>query len=312
MDPPISSPIACVGGASLDRRARLSGPLRPGTSNPVVSTPRDGGVARNVAEGLAHLGCDVVLFSMVGADEPGASLVAGLERAGVDTSGVGRSARCPTAAYTAVLGPGGRLEFGLADMEIFDELDEEWAETIAGRLSKCPIWFVDANLPDVTLDRLLGARSAGQTVLADPVSVSKSERLRGVLSAIDVLFPDRWEAEAISRIPVAGTAQVAAAAERILELGVGSVVVTLGPEGVFVADGSRSEALPPIVPHGPLRDVTGAGDALIGGYIYALLAGHGEPIRLGLAAASLVLEKGGSLAEGLSVDRLRERADEAA
>jgi sugar/nucleoside kinase (ribokinase family) len=127
-----------------------------------------------------------------------------------------------------------------------------------------------------------------------------------------VLFPDRWEAEAISKIPVGGTGKVSAAAERILELGVGSVVVTLGPEGVFVADGSRSEALSPIMPHGPLRDVTGAGDALVAGYLYALRTGHGEPIRLGLAAASLVLESGGSLAEGLSVDRLRERADEAA
>jgi hypothetical protein len=51
---------------------------------------------------------------------------------------------------------------------------------------------------------------------------------------------------------------------------------------------------------------------LVAGYLYALLTGKGEPIRLGLAAASLVLESGGSLAEGLSVDRLRERADEAA
>ncbi len=292
----------------MDRRALTSGPLRPGTSNPVVSTLKPGGVSRNVAEALARLGCDVALFSMVGEDEAGRILLGGLGDACVDVAGVSRSARHPTGAYTAVLGPSGRLEFGLADMEIFEEADATWAEGLAPALSARGIWFVDANLPADALSALLASKPIDATVLANPVSVAKSERLRPVLSGIDVLFPDRLEAGALSRMSaVISEEQVAGAAERILQMGPGAVVVTLGAEGVFVADGARREVVPAIAPQGPLSDVTGAGDALVAGYIFGLSRQRGDPIQLGLAAASLALEGGGNLSM-LSADRVVERA----
>lgn len=303
-----SSSIACVGGTSMDRRAVASGPLRPGTSNPVVSALKPGGVSRNVAEALARLGCDVALFSIVGDDDAGRRLLRGLADAGVDVAGVIRSERQPTGAYTAVLGPSGRLEFGLADMEIFEEADGTWAEGLVPALSARGIWFVDANLSADALSALLASKPIGTLVLADPVSVAKSERLRPVLSGIDVLFPDRLEAGALSKLSaVINEEQVARAAERILESGVGAVVVTLGSEGVFVADGARSEVVPAIAPGGPLSDVTGAGDALVAGYIFGLSRQWGDPLRLGLAAASLALEDGGDLSM-LSADRIVDRA----
>lgn len=308
MSPPGHSSIACVGGTSMDRRAFTSGPLRPGTSNPVVSTRKPGGVSRNVAEGLGRLGCDVALFSIVGEDEAGRALLDGLDDAGVDVSGVARSARHPTGAYTAVLGPSGRLEFGLSDMEIFEEADATWAESLVPALSARGIWFLDANLPTDTLATLLASKPPGTTVLADPVSVAKAERLRPVLPKIDVLLPDRREAGALSRMPVViSTEQVETAAGRILEMGVGAVITTLGAEGVFAADGTRSEVVPAIAPGGPLSDVTGAGDAFVAGYIYGLSSRSSDPLRLGLAAASLALEAGGTVSD-LSVDAVVERA----
>jgi pseudouridine kinase len=292
----------------MDRRAFTSGPLRPGTSNPVVSTLRPGGVSRNVAEGLARLECDVALFSIVGEDEAGRTLLGGLDDAGVDVSGVARSARHPTGAYTAVLGPSGRLEFGLADMEIFEEAEATWAEGLTPALSARGIWFLDANLPTDAVSTLLASKPPGATVLADPVSVAKAERLRPVLPEIDLLFPDRLEAGALSKMSaVISEEQVAAAAGRLLEMGVGEVIVTLGPEGVFAADGTRSEVVPAIAPGGPLSDVTGAGDALLAGYIFGLSRQWSDPLRLGLAAASLALEAGGSVSM-LSADRVFERA----
>lgn len=299
--------IACIGGASVDRRCIVSGPLRPGTSNPVVCETRPGGVARNVAEALARLGCDVALFSIVGEDEPGRRLLADLRGAGVDTSGVRRSSRHPTGDYTAVLGPSGRLEFGLADMAILDEADPTWAEGLAAPLADRELWFVDSNLSAETIERLLAFRSPGTTILADPVSVVKADRLCPVLPLLEAVFPDRQELERLTRMQVRNEAEVAAAAARLLELGPAAVIVTLGAEGVYVADRERREAVPPIVPHGRLRDPTGAGDALIAGYIYGLVTEEPDPVRLGLAAASVVLESGGALSE-ISAPSIRERA----
>ena len=300
------STIACIGGATVDRRAHLSGQLIPGSSNPVRSTLRPGGVARNVAEALARLGRRASLHSAVGDDEAGRTLESDLRELGVETSGVGRSSRFPTGSYTAVLGRGGRLEFGLAEMEIFETLNPSWAASLAASLADRRFWFLDTNLPARSIGVLLEARPTGSLVLADPVSVAKTDRLSSCLPSIDVLFPDRREAGALSRLPTETVEQVGPAAARIRELGVGTVVVTLGSEGAYVADGDGSRRFAAIPPRGPLRDVSGAGDALAAGYLYACSGGLVDPVRMGLAAASLVLEAGGDLS-GLSEDRLLER-----
>ena len=78
--------VLCIGGANLDRKLRLSEPLRMGTSNPVMSEVSPGGVARNVAENLARLGCKVRLLSTFSDDLEGNWLLDHLNSAGVDVS----------------------------------------------------------------------------------------------------------------------------------------------------------------------------------------------------------------------------------
>jgi pseudouridine kinase len=326
----VASPrIACIGGISLDRKLRSILGVRFGTSNPVTGSVASGGVARNVAHGLARLGCSVTLFSAVGNDAPGEGLLDELRADGVDVSGVKRSSRHPTASYTAVLEPDGRLAIGLADMEIFTTLDAVWAAEILPGLEGADHWFVEANLPAATLERLLSRPPAAATVVADPVSVPKAKRLIPVLPAVHALFPDREEALAMARAGGAPAAvemtsglsartrlseagpdvdEVVSAAAALRDLGAGTVVVSLGADGVYVDDGEHRDWVPAISP-GRVADVTGAGDALAAGYLYGLSSGADDPLRLGLAAASLAVEETGSWAAGLTRERLHERAE---
>ena len=115
--------IACIGAAHVDRRGILHGPLILGTSNPGDVHLDLGGVARNVAENLARLGCQVSMLSRVGDDEDGRRVLAHLQAAGIDTTMVSVSSGRPTASYTAILESGGELVLGLADMGIYDEID---------------------------------------------------------------------------------------------------------------------------------------------------------------------------------------------
>ena len=321
--------IACIGGVSLDRKLRSILGVRVGTSNPVTGSVAPGGVARNVAHGLARLGCSVSLFSAVGADAPGEGLLGELGADGVDISGVKRSERHATASYTAVLEPDGRLAIGLADMEIFTSLDAAWAAEILPGLGAADYWFVDANLPAATLERLLSEPPSAVRIVADPVSVPKAKRLISVLPAVHALFPDRGEALAMARAGGAPAAvemasgplgrgrlsqarpkveDVAAAAASLRDLGASSVVVSLGADGVYVDDGERREGVPAIAPE-RVADVTGAGDALVAGYLYGLSCEADDPLRLGLAAASLATEEVGSWAAELTPERVHERAD---
>lgn len=70
-------------------------------------------------------------------------------------------------------------------------------------------------------------------------------------------------------IPGKGPAAVRAAAESLLDRGIGRVVVSMGGEGaVFVAPGQALLARPPKV---TVRSTVGAGDAMVAGIVYATI-----------------------------------------
>jgi pseudouridine kinase len=300
--------VACIGAVHIDAKARIVGEAHPGTSNParVVRTP--GGVAGNVARNLGRLGLPVCLFSIVGDDPEGRSLLGDLHAASVDTSGVRRSAGPPTASYLAVLDREGRLLVAAADMEIYDALDAAWADRVGPSLAEFDCWVIDANLPAPAIARLL-AYAKDTVVVADPVSVPKATRLEPVLDRVDALFPDRAEAFALAGVPAGGEVSVATAAAALRRRGVGVVVISLGSAGAYADDGLAPQQVAARAAR-VVVDVTGAGDAQIAGYVYGLSqGGRPSPLLWGMAAASLTVETIDSVRADLTPELLRRRLE---
>jgi pseudouridine kinase len=292
--------IACVGGAHIDRRGILYGPLVLGTSNPGAVLTDFGGVARNVAMNLACLGCRVLLCSRVGNDEPGRQVLS----QPLDTSLVTVSDRRPTASYTAILETSGELVLGLADMAVYEELTPSVLMPALPRLREAAVWFIDANLPSHTIEWLLGAAGDIPTAV-DAVSVAKSQRLSRLLSGIRYLFCNLAQAGALSGAPLSDPA---AASECLRQAGSVSGIVSAGPDGISVYEATASKTMPAF-PAKP-RDVTGAGDALVSGTLYGL-SQHLDlfaAARLGQAAAAITVECESSTAPHLSPEALYGRS----
>lgn len=301
--------VACIGGVVVDRKARVIERLHPGTSNPVTVRSCPGGVVCNIARNLAKLGCKTALFSIVGRDAMAERVLDDLETPNLDLSGVSRSSTRPTSSYTAVLDEKGQLFIGLADMAIFEELDPAWADSIASAIARSRFWILDANLPAATIECLLRANKRGATVFVDPISVAKAARVRDVLSEIDVFFPNAKEAAVLSGHSVATRDDLVQTAAEIRRRGVGTVIVTLGEDGVYLDNGGQGRFIQAI-PARKVSDVTGAGDALVAGYVYAVVAGERyEPALWGLAAASLTVETEESIAPNLSRESVLKRIE---
>lgn len=300
--------IACIGAAHLDRRARALGPVVPGSSNPVTVATSPGGVARNVAETLARLGARIRLVSRLGADVEGDRLLADLAALGVDLSAVGRAADAPTASYTALLDPAGQLVVGLADMAIYDGMDAAFFAPFLPRLLETPAWFVDANLPVDGLASLLDARSAGQFVAADAVSVAKAPRLRPHLGRIDLLFCNEAEAAALTSPGLDAVAM----AQCLCTAGAGAVIVTWGARGAVLATAEGTATIPAFP--AAVRDVTGAGDALIAATILRRVQGAplALALRCGLRLAALTAASAHAVRPDLSPALLDEIVAEGA
>jgi pseudouridine kinase len=296
--------VACIGGATIDRTYRAGASLQPGTSNPVRSEPRSmGGVARNVAESLARLGAATMLVSIVGDDENGRAVLAGLNALGiaVDHVAIGREHR--TAEYVAVLEPTGDLAFGLADMAILDAFSVQHLDRAWSSLAEAAWVFADCNLPADVLAELIGRtrRGASFKLAVDAVSARKALRLPEHLAGIDLLFLNEDEARARLGAGVERDGSVEHLGCALMERGASSVVLTLGARGALVAQGSAAPVILPAA-RAEILDVTGAGDALIAATLDRLLGGAAldNAVRAGLVAASLTIEARASVRPDLS------------
>lgn len=308
----LNGPIACIGGAHIDVRAHALGPVVPGSSNPVQTRRGFGGVARNVAENLARLGERVHLYGRVGRDSDGDAVIGTMAGLGVETQGIGRSERRPTASYTALLDADGEMVIALADMGIYEELSPAALESVPARAADCPVWFVDANLPQPSLRFLAEAAPRETFLVLDTVSVAKAYRVRDILGRVDLLFANADEAAALAGREVRHPLDACETCAALHRQGASRVVMGRGGDGVCVGDATSERFLPAATAE--VEDVTGAGDALVAGTLHGLMAGRSlvDAAAWGLALAAITCESEHAVALGLTHAAVAERAGLAA
>jgi len=297
--------ILCVGAINLDRKAAAKQPIVLGTSNPVTISESCGGVARNIAENLARLGCDVSMLSCIGDDQEGGYVLAELGKLKIGADSVRTLRGERTGTYTAVLEPNGEMAIALANMEINERvtpklIDELWPE---GR--KPDLVVLDTNFPSESVAYVIErCREERIPLYVDPVSTPKAGKLPASLAGVQALLPNRDEAETLSGVRIETPGDCREACARIRARGVERVFVTLGKQGVYVS-GSEGDALIPAIPMNVV-DATGAGDSFAAGLIFGTAMGTGpfEACRYGTAAAALTLRSEQSVAPDLSEEQL--------
>ena len=280
--------IACIGGAVINRKYHARQAIIAGTSNPSTSHRTFGGVARNVAETLARLEAQVTLVSALGDDEAGRAIAEHMTGLGVAMDQTLIVQDSPTAEYVALLDASGELYVGIAAMDVFDALTPELLATVWPAISRSDWIFADCNLPADTLQALLDTGpDAAFRLAVNTVSAPKASRLPDDLSAIDVLFTNADEAEAMLDQQENAPEKLA---RGLRARGARHVVLTLGAEGHLVASGDDVVQVSGLAAN-PV-DVTGAGDALMAGTLYGLMEGRAiaEASRLGTLLATLTLE----------------------
>jgi pseudouridine kinase len=297
--------VVVVGAACLDIKGRPLGDIVAGTSNPGVVQISVGGGARNVAENLARLGTPTALLSVVCQDDFGLTIIRQTEQAGVDTDHVLLSCDQHSAAYMALQSAERTLLVALDDTSAANALTPEYVSDHASLLEQARMVVIDANVPLETADRLLAiCRAAAVPVALEPVAYSPALRYRGLAGSFYLMTPNGVEAQALTGLPVADTAQGTLAAKQLVAMGVEIAIITLGRAGLVYATPEASGYVPSI--EGEIVDPTGAGDALTAAVIYALLNDIpvDEAVRLGVSAATLTLASNDTVRQDLSLESL--------
>ena len=290
-------PVVCIGGATVDRNLTCTNGFALGVSNPVTSASSFGGVARNVAECLGRLKGKVELVSAVGNDAAGAKLRQHLVEAGVGVQHLITLEGCATAEYIAAL-EGGDMRAAFADMGIFDQLTPDRVTPALANLASASIVFADCNLPTATIEMLFeGARKNRYLLAIDGVSPAKCKRLPKSLDALGILFTNAAQVTDMTRVS-SGIKGV----ERMLKRGCRTMVATMGPHGLILAEDTKVTVIP--APDVPIVSVSGAGDAIAAGTLLGLSRGVAiqDAVKFGVALATLVLQSVHTVPPHLSLE----------
>ena len=267
----MSQRIIVIGAVNMDLTGTPLVKLRGGDSNPGRVQFSHGGVGRNIAENLCRLGRPVSLITMMGDDSFAESISKGCREIGMDLSMCLRDPESRTSTYLCVTEQNGDLHTAVSDMEIYDRLTPEKLEPFLPALNEAALVIVDANLPKETIGWI--GREVTAPIAADPVSVAKVGRLRGILERLEMMKPNVPEAELLTGVQVRNDADFARIAGVLLGFGVRRVFLSLGDRGVYYSDGRDSGHLPCFA--GPVVNTTGCGDAFLAAAADAWLDGLG-------------------------------------
>lgn len=240
-----------------------------------------GGSAFNFAVWISHLGIKAGVVSSVGRDVYGDMITSLLESRGVDTSCISMQGEKTGMAFISVDDTGRRSIYSYMGANASLKIGEAESEYImaadAVHLSGCYI-------------EVASAVSGIRNVSFSPGTLLASygiERLSGVLERTSIIFLNDDELEMLTGSGRSGI-------ERLLEAGVGNVVVTHGPRGASFFSEDHSEVLE--IEAEDALDTTGAGDAFAAGFMSMWLRGSepAECLRNGHRVARRVISRIGT------------------
>jgi ribokinase len=251
-----------------------------------------GGKGANQAVAAARLGAQVAMVGCVGNDDYGVQLRDALLAEQIDCQAVSKVADSSGVALIVVddnsqnaivivAGANGAMTPAVIDR--FDAV-----------LQAADVIICQLEIPDATVGHALErARALGKIVILNPAPASRPLPADW-FAAIDYLIPNESEATVLSGLQVDSLDTAESAASRLIAMGAGKVIITLGAQGSLFANGQDFEHFP--APKVQAVDTTAAGDTFVGGFAAALANGksEAEAIRFGQIAAALSVTRAGA------------------
>jgi ribokinase len=283
---PVTARIVVVGSSNTD--LVINAPRLPGHGETVAGGPLlrfGGGKGANQAVAAARAGAHVTFVGARGEDDFGRAAATALGREGIDIAHF--TIRRNAGSGVALIIVGGKtrenqITIARSANDLLKPADVGRAAPAIAKAGAV-VAQLEIPLPAVTRAAAL-ARRHGVPFILNPAPALKLPA--ALLRQVSILVPNEHEAALLS-----GEQDPGRAAKKLLALGCGAVVITLGAKGALIADGGGMRMIP--APRVKPVDTVGAGDCFTGW----LAAGIAEGLPLTAAAARAIV------AASLSVTR---------
>ena len=262
----------------------FSGPKIPAVGETILGNKYNvgpGGKGCNQAVAIARLGGKVNFISKIGKDAYGKLALETLKKNNINTENIIQDEKLQTGvagilvdkqsgknAINVIVGAPNSLKISEMNNQI-------------NLIKSSKIFLTQLEIPkDVTLHCLKTAKENGCLTILNPAPAS--EISKEFYSYIDYFTPNETEAEFYTGIKITNEKEAKQAANKLTNLGIKKIIITLGEKGLFYSDGQEEIHLK--ASSVKAIDTTGAGDAFNGALAFSL--SKGKPIKACLELAN--------------------------
>jgi ribokinase len=266
--------IAVVGSSNTDMIIKTEHIPKPGET--VIGgdfSTAAGGKGANQAVAAARAGGIVRFIARVGTDVFGDQAVEGFVKDNIDVNHVLRDTDEPSGVALIFVDHQGENSIAVAS-GANSQLSPADVQAAEKAIAEADVLVTQLETPLETIGEAvaIGARAGVKSILNPAPAQPLDEEL---LRHVSILTPNESEAELLTGIAVESVADAQEAAQALTEKGIGIVLVTLGPRGVFVHGDGMDELIPGF--EVAAVDSTAAGDVFNGALAVALA--EGRPLR---------------------------------
>lgn len=291
----MTNKVVVLGSLNVDRILQMDRVPEPGETLALNNQDMaGGGKGANQAIAAARSGAQTSFIGRVGADENGKFMLQQLVNSGVTTDLVAVDEDAGTGQAFVMVEKSGEnriLIYGGANAQL-SATDVKKAQT---QIAAADLMVAQLETPvETTQFAFQMAKELGvKTILNPAPAVAKLPA--ELLKNTDVITPNETEVEILTGIAVTDEAAMLKAAQRLHDLGVATVIITLGSKGVFYDDGAKHGIVPAFKVQAV--DTTAAGDTFLGALSSELnpdLSNLKTAIEYGNKASSLAVQKMGA------------------
>jgi len=279
-------PIAVIGSLNIDMVVRI--PRTPNRGETLCGTDFHlipGGKGANQAVASSCAGVATKMFGYVGDDTFGRTLRSSLTSSGVDTTHVFATSAFPTGIATILVENNGENRIIIIP-GANNQVSPAYINEIWKHIAQSSLILLQHEIPLETVHHII--QRANQDRIPVILNAAPYYPIPSrIMSKISVLVVNETEANALSSISITGYRTAMDAAIVMCQLGVQTVIVTLGAMGSVLVNRDQCLYQPGI----PVKviDSTAAGDTFVGGYASALLDGKNIPAALHYAAVAATM-----------------------
>lgn len=238
---------------------------------------------------IGKLGTEVTMLGKVGKDSFGKDLINSMKESGVDTRYIEEGEKSTGIAKIIVEENGQNRILVVAGAN--SEVDKAYIDRHLDVIKECDIVVAQLEIPVETVAYALAkAKEFGKMTILNPAPARELDD--EIIKNSDLIIPNESELALITGMPTETEEEIKKAGEKLLDMGVSNLIVTLGSKGSLL---NRETCEFHLAYKVKAIDTTAAGDSFIGGLVRELKDNNvGEAIEFATKVSAIAVTRKGA------------------